>query len=237
LKVVVEMDNPDKAAGDQPKPGADRDHDQDSPRSQWTQHLARCLTSRLDAEEFDSSVRSLYSKYPLPPPVIADIFLRPQPSNYESLDPRIPRYLQVLAQRKLVDMRSILVALYKYSTSHVYGQPAVTEAQQQVPLRWASSYNAEEVMFYRLSKDVRMGNGIRSTGEALLICYLMARWMTMFTTASGVMTQLQNTSFRDEMEAARAAFVMLLLGVCENDYVLRGLSRPSAKGTIPSSCS
>ncbi len=210
-----------------------------SSQSQWVRYLSQCLNSRLDPEEFESYVPLLYNKHPLLPVVIADICLRPQPSNHESLDPRISRYLEVLTRRKLVDTPSILNALYKYSTSQMYLHSASADGrgQDQASLRWASSYSPEEVLFYRLSKAIRLGNGIKNTGEALGICVLMARWMTMFTTASAafaqdVMGQLQNTS-REEMEAARAAFVMLLLSVCENHFVLRGLSRSAAKGTTP----
>ncbi|RYC61127.1 hypothetical protein CHU98_g5102 [Xylaria longipes] len=218
-------------------PNRDQDGNSTSSRGQWTQYLSKCLNSRVDPEEFDAHVPLLYRKHPLPPIVIADVCLRPQPFNHESLDPRISRYLQVLTQRQIVDTPSILNGLYKYSTSQMYlhtpGADDQAQDQDQLPLRWASSYTPEEILFYRLSKAVRLGNGIRNTGEALGTCVHMARWMTMFTTASAafaqdVMAQLQNTS-REEMEAARAAFVMLLLSVCENHLVLRGLSRPAAK--------
>ncbi|KAI0546867.1 mediator of RNA polymerase II transcription subunit 5 [Xylaria curta] len=224
-------------------PNRDLDRDGDSTSSsshgQWTQYLSQCLNSRIDPEEFDAHVPLLYRTHPLPPAVIADICLRPQPFNHESLDPRISRYLQVLTQHQLVDTPSILNALYKYSTSQMYLHTSgadvhdQAQGQDQLPLRWASSYTPEEILFYRLSKAVRLDTGIRNAGEALGICVQMARWMTMFTTASAafaqdVMAQLQNTS-REEMEAARAAFVMLLLSICENHLVLRGLSRPAAK--------
>ncbi|KAI1822898.1 mediator of RNA polymerase II transcription subunit 5 [Xylaria intraflava] len=211
----------------------DGDGDPTSSRGQWAKFISRCLNSRLDPEEFESYVASLYNKHPLPPAAIADICLRPQPSNHESLDPRISRYLQVLTQRKLVDTPSILSSLYQYSTSQGYLHRTGADSQDRIPLRWANSYSPEEVLFYRLSKAVRLGTGIKNPTEALKICAFMAQWMTMFTAASAafaqdVMGQLQG-SLRDEMEAARAAFVMLLLGVCENEHVLRGLSRPAAK--------
>jgi len=209
-------------------------------RSQWAEYMSKCLLSRLSVEEFSDSAPAFYRKHPLPPAVLADICLRPQPSNHESLDPRIPRYLQVLTQHGLVDTQSILYALYKYSTSHSYMPPAGTEAQDQPASRWANSYTPEENMFYRLSKAVRLGKAIKSTGEALGICGLMAKWMTLFTTAAAafaqdVMGQLQNNQSRDEMEATRAAFVMFLLAVCEDEKVLLGLSRPAAKSMTLSS--
>ncbi|KAI0490644.1 mediator of RNA polymerase II transcription subunit 5 [Xylaria cf. heliscus] len=235
------MDIEHETATGDPNRDGDLDGDSTGSRGHWAQYLSQCMNSRVDPEEFDAHVPLLHGKHPLPPVVIADICLRPQPSNHESLDPRMSRYLQVLTQRQLVDTPSILNGLYKYSTSqmylHPYGADGRDQAQAQdggqVPLRWANSYSPEEILFYRLTKTVRLGNGIRNTGEALGICVHMARWMTMFTTASAaftqdVMAQLQNTS-REEMEAARAAFVMLLLGICENHIVLSGLSRPAAK--------
>ncbi|KAI1377250.1 Med5-domain-containing protein [Hypoxylon crocopeplum] len=214
-------------------------HDHTQSREQWAKFLDRCISTRLDPDTFDSYVSILYSKYPLPPAAIADIFLRPQPLNHETLDPRIPRYIQVLAQRKLIDTPSILKALYKYSTSHVQAQKAGNipeNLEDKVPLRWGSSYAAEEVIFYRLTKAVALGTGIRGAGDALEVCKLTAKWMALFTSAAAAFAQqfidqLHGSQSKDEMEAARAAFVMLLLGICENQIVLGALSRPFAKDT------
>ena len=219
---------------------------------QWDKFLAQCISTRLDPEPFESFVTVLNSKHPLPPTAIADVFLRPQPSNHESLDPRIPRYIQVLSHRRLIDTPSILKAMYKYSTSHTQAQRAghppleaeISHARssdadgagaRQATLRWASSYASEEVIFYRLTKAVGLGTGIKSASDALDVCKVIARWMSLFTSASAafaqdVMGQLQSTQSRDEMEAARAAFVMLLLSVCENQTVLNAMSRPFARG-------
>lgn len=219
--------------------GPGRDHSQS--REEWTRFLDRCRASRLDSDTFDSYVSLLHSKHPLPPSIIADVCLKPYPSNHETLDPRIPRYIQVLSSRKLIDTPSVLKALYKYSTSHMQAQStgnlAPEDQDGQPPLRWGSSYAAEEVIFYRLTKAVATGHGIKNAGDALEVCKLMAKWMTLFTLASAafaqdVMGQLQSSQSRDEMEAARAAFVMLLLGICENQTVLSTLSRPLAKSTV-----
>ncbi|RYO98619.1 hypothetical protein DL764_007041 [Monosporascus ibericus] len=206
---------------------------------QWNRFLEQCISSRLDPETFESYVPLLTSKYPLPPAAIADVFLRPQPSNHESLDPRIPRYIQVLTQRRLIDTPSILKALYKYSTSHTQAQKAghhpLEDAQARtISLRWGSSYSSEEVVFYRLTKAVGLGTGIKSASDALEVCKIIANWMFLFTSASAafaqdVMCQLHNAQSKDEMEGSRAAFVMLLLSVCENRTVLSALGRPFAK--------
>ncbi|GKT85119.1 mediator of RNA polymerase II transcription subunit 5 [Colletotrichum tofieldiae] len=101
-----------------------------------------------------------------------------------------------------------------------------------------SSYAAEEVMFYRLTKSVAQGTAIQNTGTGLEIANIMAKWIALFTDAAtaftvDVMGQLHNSQVREEMESARAAFVALLLGVCENQVVLKALSKPEAQGKRP----
>lgn len=114
-------------------------------------------------------------------------------------------------------------------------------------IRWQSSFSSEEVIFYRLTKAVAQGTAIKNGKDAVEICIVMARWMALFTSASaafaahdedvimGGADAASNESRsrqqkRDEMDNARAAFVMLLLGVCENAIVLQALSKNFAKG-------
>lgn len=218
-------------------PARDRDHNWAI--EHWSKFLDRCIFSRLEPDTFESHVSLLSSKYPLPATAIADIFLKPQRGNHESLDPRIPRYIQVLAQRKLIDTPSVLKAMYKYSTSHVQtekmGNMPPESSQDKAELRWANSYAAEEVIFYRLTKAVATGTAITREGEALAVCKMAAKWMVLFTSASAafaqeIMGQLHILHAKTEMESARAAFVMFLLGVTENRVVLDVLGRPNAKG-------
>ena len=86
--------------------------------AQWQKFLSHCLARRLDPAKFEEFVPIHYSRHPLPPGIIADLLLRPQPRSRDYLDPRIPRYVQALVQLKQIDTSSILKALYKYSTSH-----------------------------------------------------------------------------------------------------------------------
>ncbi|KAI1104909.1 Med5-domain-containing protein [Jackrogersella minutella] len=215
-----------------------RDHAESE--EQWASLLDRCISSRLDPDTFDDYAQILYSKHPLPPDLIADICLRPQLMNHETLDPRIPRYIHVLAHHGYIHTPSILKGLYKYSTSHRQaekaGHPLPDDPEDKVEMRWGSSYSAEEVIFYRITKAIALGTGILNPSDALQTCKLTAKWMALFTAASTAFAheaigqlQLQGPQSRDEMEAARAAFVMLLLGICENPTVLTALSRPFAK--------
>lgn len=95
-------------------------------------------------------------------------------------------------------------------------------------------------MFYRLTKSVAQGTAISNGEKAIEVANVMAKWIALFTDAAtaftvDVMGQLHNSQAREEMESARAAFVALLLGVCENQVVLKVLSSPEAKSTHISS--
>ncbi|KAI0471640.1 mediator complex subunit Med5 [Xylariaceae sp. FL0804] len=207
----------------------------DVSRDQWTKFIAHCIVKRLDTDKFESYVGFLHPKHPLPPAIIADILLRPQPHNRQSLDPRIPHYLKVLSRRHLVDVPSTLNALYRYSTGHtrVHNATAGSETSS-----WASSYKWEETLFYWLANSVHSGAAFRSASEALRTCQATAKWMTLFTSVSAafaqdVMGQIQDPRARhelEEMEGARAAFVFLFLETCQEQSVLKALSHPSAKG-------
>ncbi|KAF4446383.1 hypothetical protein F53441_9951 [Fusarium austroafricanum] len=223
----------------------------------WSQFVARCISQRLETEKFEAYVQLVYAQHPLPPPLVADFFLRPQPSNDNSLDPRIPPYLQVLTKLKYVNTPSILNALYKYSSSHAYAQqPVVNEgkenenenvnenekdkdkdkgAEKNKITRWKSSYWAEEVLFYGITKSVVEGKAIRDSKTALEVARIISKWMELFTTAStafaaDMLEQLHSAQVRDEMESSRAALVALLLRLCENDILVGAVSKPFAKG-------
>ncbi|KGQ05737.1 Mediator of RNA polymerase II transcription subunit 5 [Beauveria bassiana D1-5] len=89
----------------------------------WSDFVARCIVQRLDSNRFLDFVQLVHARHPLPPVLVADLFLRPQPSNRVSLDPRIPPYVRILAQLRYVDAPSILRVLYKYSALHAHDRP------------------------------------------------------------------------------------------------------------------
>ncbi|ELQ36809.1 mediator of RNA polymerase II transcription subunit 5 [Pyricularia oryzae Y34] len=222
----------------------------------WQDFIERCLITRLDNETFERFAPIHHAKYPLSPRVLAELFLRPQKNNHDVLDPRIPQYMQILLAHHYIDALSILLAMYKYSTSHKQiqdvtgaGENDQSGEQQQQPLRWGNSYATEEHIFYRLTRSVSHGTGIHDSWDALRIARIMAKWMELFTATAGafaadmVNQQMQTAEERDrvererrkqlprvdEMESARAGFVMLLLGVCESKPVLGALGKPYAK--------
>lgn len=220
--------------------------------SYWAEFVERCIAQRLETDRFEAFVKLVHPKHPLPPSAIADFFLRPQPSNHDSLDPRIPPYLQVLTQLGYVDTPSILKALFKYSSSHAQaksqpqGQPQPDgsaehkdkeKAARTSIIRWESSYWAEEVIFYSLTKSVVQGKAIPDSRTALEVVKVISKWMALFTSAStafaaDVMEHLATSKARGDMESARAALVALLLRLCENEILVKAVSKPFAKGNI-----
>ncbi|WZH44941.1 mediator complex subunit Med5 [Fusarium acuminatum] len=224
----------------------------------WTQFVARCISQRLETDKFEAFVRLVHDQHPLPPALVADFFLRPQPTNDNSLDPRIPPYLQILTKLGYVDTPSILRALYKYSSSHAYvqsqqqqlsgntgkesekddekdkGQEKENSQPEKKITRWKNSYWAEEVLFYGLTKAVVEGRAIRDSKTALDVAMIISKWMELFTTAStafatDMLAQLHTAQVKDEMESSRAALVALMLRLYENDILVAAVSKPFAK--------
>ncbi|KAI8714275.1 Mediator of RNA polymerase II transcription subunit 5 [Fusarium sp. LHS14.1] len=209
----------------------------------WKQFVSRCIAKRVDTDRFEVLVQQVYAEHPLPPAVIADFFLRPQPSNDNSLDPRIPPYLQALTRLGYIDTPSVLQALYKYSSSHAQAQQQPNDGDDkneaaQPPKthikHWKSSYWAEEAIFYSLTKAVVEGRAIPDSTIALDVVKIISKYMTLFTAAStafaaDMLGQLHSPQIRDEMESARAGLVALLLRLCENDILVKAVSKPFAK--------
>ncbi|KAG6034550.1 hypothetical protein E4U41_006495 [Claviceps citrina] len=212
----------------------------------WSRFLDRCILSRLETARFDYFIDMVHSDHPLPPMLVAELFLRPTPTNVVSLDPRIPPYIQVLSRRGYVNAPSILCALYKYSSLHAQLKPkAQPESQnggdgEQGPRplrRWNSSSWFEEVMFYHVIKTMVEGTAFGDTRAALQLCHVIVKWMELFTLvsdsfAADVMGDLQqqNTQARDDLDVSRAAFIPLLLRLVETPLLVRAIGKPFAKG-------
>lgn len=236
----------------------------------WCQFVARCVSQRLETDKFEDYVKIVHDQHPLPPVLVADFFLRPQPSDDSSLDPRIPPYLQVLTKLGYVDTPSILKALYKYSSSHAHAEAQKQQLQSSNTetgkvkekegenekdndkdkdkdkedaqpkkniTRWKSSYWAEEVLFYRLTKSVVEGRAIQDSRSALEVAMIISKFMELFTNALPATAfaadmleqQFPSGQLRDDMESSRAALVALLLRLCENPILVSAISKPFAK--------
>ncbi|KAG5978763.1 hypothetical protein E4U55_005966 [Claviceps digitariae] len=221
----------------------------------WSKFVAKCILQRLEIKRFNEFIPLVHSQHPLPPILVAELFLRPQPDNDVSLDPRIPPYIQALSQHGYIDAPSILRALYKYSSLHSQlgltaaqsgtqhsrvnkeGQTCANGANEKRPLRcWRSSSWVEEVMFYHVIKTMVEGTAFRDTRAALQLCHVISKWMELFTLVSSSFAAdvmgdpQQNHQLRDDLEVARAAFLPLLLRLVETPLLVKAIGKPFAKG-------
>ncbi|KAK3378393.1 mediator complex, subunit Med5, partial [Podospora didyma] len=210
---------------------------------QWTRFLSHAEAKRLEPATFSSYLPILFSKHRLPPTLIAELLLRPKKGNQDSLDPRIPQYLEVLLKQKLVDTPSVLRALYKYSTLQSQAAPdgdatntlsSGGALQKPKPVRWRNSYASEEVIFWRLAKTVSQGSGIKDGKDAIEVVKIVAKWMSLFADAAAVFSRdaygaIHSLQAKDDMENSRGAFNVLAFNVVENQTVVSVLSRPESK--------
>ncbi|KAG5927239.1 hypothetical protein E4U42_002434, partial [Claviceps africana] len=208
----------------------------------WSKFVARCLLQRLETKCFDEFVPLVHSQHPLPPILVAELFLRPQLDNEVSLDPRVPPYIQALSQRGYVDAPSILRALYKYSSLHAQLKPTTLsgapenrddEHSRNAVTRWRSSSWVEEFMFYHVIKTMVEGTAFRDARAALQLCYVISKWMELFTMvstllAADVIGDMYN-QLRDDLDVARAAFIPLLLRLVETPLLVKAIGKPFAK--------
>ncbi|EXV05044.1 mediator complex subunit 5 [Metarhizium robertsii] len=215
----------------------------------WTNFVDRCIFKRLDTERFEEFIPLVQNQHPLPPFVIALLFLQPQPYNVITLDPRIPPYIQILTKLGYVDAPSILRVLYKFSSLHTQLKTSQNETQPaskgnnpyqglkekgKNPQRWNSSAWVEEFMFYHVIKIIVEGTAFRESRVVLELVQVISKWMELFTSVSSVfatdvMGELQSSQARIDMETARAAFVPLLLRLVEVPALVKAISSPHAK--------
>ncbi|KAG5951308.1 hypothetical protein E4U53_003370 [Claviceps sorghi] len=208
----------------------------------WSKFVARCLLRRLETKRFDEFIPLVHSQHPLPPVLVAELFLRPQLDNEVSLDPRIPPYIQALSQRGYVDAPSILRALYKYSSLHALLKPTALsrtkdnrdgEHGRAGVRRWRNSSWVEEFMFYHVIKTMVEGTAFRDTRAALQLCYVISKWMELFTMVSALLAADvigdMYTQLRDDLDVARAAFIPLLLRLVETPLLVKAIGKPFAK--------
>lgn len=219
-------------------------------REQWRKFLTRSLNKRVDPDDFEAFAHIHQARWPLPAMMIADLLLRPTPRNNYTPDMLIPQYIQRLLKRKMITVMSVLCALYRHSTLHTHvnketglgqadkgrGGGKETKKLLPKPQRWRSSYGVEEIIFFGLTKAVRQEGAIKSVRDALELVRIISSWTTLLsnaleslsaTDAMGVPVHSNNLKL--EAGATTSAFVLLLLGACEDPVVLDALSRPAAK--------
>lgn len=209
----------------------------------WQRFFLHSLATRLEPEAF-SSYLDILKGLPLPASHISELFLRPTEYNAINLDPRVPKYIQVLLGAELVTVPSILRALRKYSTygglGGVAGDGNSAASLPQIGTgnrdgskegegdyqRWENSYAAEEMLFYRLAKHISSGHAPRNTQESVELILISIQWMEVVTSAQQSAHNLLGlgTTHADDMNAQSMALATLIVAVVENQRVLQAVS-------------
>ncbi|KAK4223951.1 putative mediator of RNA polymerase II transcription subunit 5 [Podospora fimiseda] len=220
--------------------------------AQWIKFFSRAEYRRLDPEKFATFARIIFTKHPLPPQIIADLLMRPTASNREALDPRLPHYLEGLLKQKIVNTAAVLGALYQYSTTHTQiqsdpsSQNATAGAIKEEPgvdslpkekrkvTRWRCSYSSEAVVLWQLARYVNQGTGIRTGRDVIEIVKVLIRWISLFIDVAAAFSRdafnaMHTQQQRNEVMAARDAFVLFFMAFSENKTVVATLDRPITK--------
>ncbi|KAI9049255.1 hypothetical protein LZ554_007102 [Drepanopeziza brunnea f. sp. 'monogermtubi'] len=193
----------------------------------WQRFLDRCIETRLDPETFKTYVELLNCQSPLQPAQILDIFLAPREDASSALDPRVVRYLQVLLSLDLVNVPTLLRALWKVSSFREDELQQEGGENKKQPRRWTNSYAAEETLFYRITKYISSGTAPRDLQEIVELINACVRWMGTMVTAAHPVRQMMGLAPTSpaEMAAVHMALGTLVVSVVENDRVLHFLRR------------
>ncbi|EGS17271.1 uncharacterized protein CTHT_0065900 [Thermochaetoides thermophila DSM 1495] len=221
----------------------------------WSDFFSDAEHERLDPAIFADQSQTLFANHPLAPVPLADLLLRPTPSNRECVDQRTLQYLQVLQKQGRITTAAVLRALYKYSTAHTRAQTpdgkpkhgagdsstndADVGGSSKADLtsrmvRWRNSYMVEEDVLWRLARAVNHGTGIKTSHDVTEVAKVLARWTALFAEVSAAISRdafnsMNGLQVKDESEDARNAFVLFYFAFCENQLVNETLSQPVCK--------
>jgi mediator of RNA polymerase II transcription subunit 5 len=211
----------------------------------WQKFLAHSLATRLEPEAFESYIQILSAKHPLPPSRISDLFLRPTEDNTVCLDPRIPRYLQVLLAHQLVTLPGVLNSLWKVSSYRplpsegndgIDGKEGDSSAEKKHAKddgkRWTNSYTSEETLFYRLTKYISSGTAPKDVQEAVELVIVCIQWMETVVAAGNAAHEMLGLGHTEEMAAQNMALGTLIVAVVENSLVQRSVEKGSVPKTV-----
>ena len=161
------------------------------------------------------------------------------------LDPRIPRYLQVLLAHQLVTLPGVLNSLWKVSSY----RPLPSEGDDGVKAkegdgsaekkhgkddgkRWSNSYTPEETLFYRLTKYISSGTAPKDVQEAVELVIVCIQWMETVVAAGNAAHEMLGLGHTEEMAAQNMALGTLIVAVVENSLVQRSVEKGSVPKTV-----
>jgi mediator of RNA polymerase II transcription subunit 5 len=198
---------------------------------EWAKFLAHSLGKRLDADKFGKFAQLLSKKHSLPPRRVADILLRPNKHNTDSLDPQIPHYVQTLLHGDLLDLPAVLCTLLKYSSFSPAEEPKPDAEERKQTLKWSKSYTQAEGVTYGLAKLVSSGVRPKDAQEAIHLIKALTEW-TKALAVLGAAEDMMHDTHTTETMGVRIALGALLVAAAENGKILGVLGRSCPKGIL-----
>jgi mediator of RNA polymerase II transcription subunit 5 len=208
---------------------------------QWELFASRCLTTRLESQQFIKFSNLLSLRCPIRGLDTATIFLRPTSKDAEALDPRIPSYIDKLLEIGLVEFHDVLRALLLCSRFH---RPHISdETEKEVETdspTWRNPIELDEIILFRVSKAVNTGKCPRDFSEALGIIKAASNWMSDVANTSTADQLDQNMtgapgSLTLEAINVREAVAMLVMTMADNAKITSILRGSCPRGRLLSS--
>lgn len=177
----------------------------------WSAFFASCIHAPVDIPQFTRIAAKLSRRSPLPAIAIANLLYRPTDNSCFSLSTQSTVYTYSLLKLDLLDIPSILRALYNYSS---FRNAETSGEDKDSPLlsRWKKSYSHEEVLMYGLSKMVTAGSRPKTRGESLGAIKALVDWLKLLTMAQAGDDMLQSVGAESESHNQETTAVKLSVG-------------------------
>lgn len=190
----------------------------------WRKFFERCLSNRLEPTDFTTFATILHQQHPLPSFYLCTLFLSPTSGNNICLDPKASRYVLCLLNLGFVDIPNILRALWRSSTCRAINCEQLNGGQGN---SWTRSFNAEEAIFYRLTKIISSGLALKIVKEAVETVELCTQWLEGTITLAQAQHQLLallNVQ-SDEVTAQIMATGTFVVTVLENEFIQSAIAK------------
>ncbi|KAH0556049.1 hypothetical protein GP486_006012, partial [Trichoglossum hirsutum] len=197
----------------------------------WKKFLQRNLLARTPAVKFEDLVKVMSSRYPLPGPSIADVFLEPRSAPSPIIDPLLPLYVERLLNLDLIDVPDILRVLLR--NSHLHDS---TGQARDGGNGFENSLEFEDAILSRAARFLASTQRPKNIPETWATLSTVSRWMSAVVTADvrdDMMDRINGgagaTGVQPDAMALREAIGNLVLAVSGNPKVLGVLGRSGHK--------
>jgi mediator of RNA polymerase II transcription subunit 5 len=204
---------------------------------QWKKFLGRCLSQRVDANEFRDLARLMISRYSLSGKKAIDIVLESRSVLNASWDPLIPLYVDALHRLGKAKISDILMSLLEHSTIYEGRQPGPRSEDNSIKKKRREVNTL--MTDFRIIQDiviaVTSGHPPKTTTDALNTFVTVSNWifaLVSWNSSSDADNDQQGwlMSSPDALPVFESLGI-LLAALAGTEKGLNALSVPGAEGT------